>query len=137
MSNSSPIVVTSQDYDRLQKALRTLPHMTNAEPLDLLEEELERAQIVAPEQIPPDVVTMNSEFVYEDLVTAQPRRARLVYPADANIERSWISIFAPLGSALLGLQVGQEIDWTMPSGLRRLKLLEICYQPEAAGDWSL
>ncbi len=105
--------------------------------LKLLEQELERARVVDARDLAPHVVSMNSEFVYEDLETGQRHRARLVYPGDADVDRARISVFAPLGCALLGLHVGQEINWTVPSGIRRLKLIEVCYQPEAAGHWSL
>jgi len=60
-----------------------------------------------------------------------------VYPKDANADRGWVSVLAPLGSALLGLRVGQEIDWRMPGGVRRVRVLAVPYQPEAAGDLTL
>lgn len=131
------IVVTTQDYDRLTAVLQPLLRGASSDHIELLEQELERAQMVRPQELAPDVVSMNSEFIYEDLATSRTRRARLVYPNEADVDRGWISVVAPLGSALLGLQVGQEISWTMPSGVRRLRLVEICYQPESAGDWSL
>ena len=137
MSSAPPIVITTRDYDRLQGVLQPLLQATPSENIELLDEELARATIVHPEELAPNVVSMNSEFIYEDLSKAKRRRARLVYPKDANVERCWISVLAPLGSALLGMQAGNEIAWRMPSGSRRLKLVEICYQPEAAGDWSL
>lgn len=137
MSSAPPIVITTQDYDRIQGVLQPLLQATPSENIELLDEELARAKIVRPEELAPNVVSMNSEFIYEDLNKAQRRRARLVYPKDANVDRSWISVLAPLGSALLGMEAGNEIAWRMPSGPRRLKLVEICYQPEAAGDWSL
>ncbi len=132
-----PIVVTTQDYDRLHSVLEPILAASTSDHLELLVQELERAQVVPPHELAPDVVSMNSEFVYEDLATGKRRAARLVYPGEADIDRGWISVFAPLGSALLGLRVGHEIDWAMPSGVRRLKVIEISYQPEAAGDLSL
>lgn len=137
MSQTPPIVVTTQDYDRLQNALQPLLRTSASENIQRLDEELARAQLVLPQQLAPNVVSMNAEFVYEDCASGKRNRARLVYPSDADIDRSWISVFAPLGCALLGLEVGQEISWQMPGGMRHLKLVEICYQPEAAGDWSL
>lgn len=137
MSSTPPIVVTSVDFDRIQGVLQPLLQATPSENVELLDEELARATIVRPEELAPNVVSMNSEFIYEDLEKAKRRRARLVYPRDADADRSWISVLAPLGSALLGMEAGKVIHWAMPSGVRRLKLLEICYQPEAAGDWSL
>lgn len=132
-----PIVVTTQDYDRLHGVLEPIRRTSSSDHLELLVQELERAQLVAPRELAPDVVSMNSEFVYEDLSTGKRRAARLVYPSEADIDRGWISVFAPLGSALLGLRAGQEISWAVPGGVRRLKVIEISYQPEAAGDWSL
>lgn len=137
MSSAPPIVVTSLDYDRLQGVLQPLLQAAPSENVELLDEELARATIVRPEELAPNVVSMNSEFIYEDLTKSKRRRARLVYPRDANVDRGWISVLAPLGSALLGMEAGKEIHWSMPGGVRRLKLVEICYQPEAAGDWSL
>lgn len=133
MLELAPICVTSQDYERLQLAMGT--HL--ALNTELLDEELARAVVVEPHEIPPNVVTMNSEFVYEDVELGSRRALRLVYPPQADANRGWISVLAPLGSALLGLRVGQEITWTMPSGRKRLKICEIIYQPEAAGDWDL
>ncbi|MCA9535827.1 MAG: nucleoside diphosphate kinase regulator, partial [Myxococcales bacterium] len=96
-----------------------------------------RAAIVPSTEVKPNVVTMNSELVYEDVGTGKRRTVRLVYPQDADVTRSWVSVLAPLGSALLGLQVGQEIDWAMPGGARRLRLVEVRYQPEASGHMEL
>jgi regulator of nucleoside diphosphate kinase len=48
-----------------------------------------------------------------------------------------VSILAPVGTALLGLSVGQHIDWPMPGGKQlKLTLLEVEYQPEAAGEYA-
>src|SRR5690606_34400563 len=96
-----------------------------------------RARVVPQDQIEGDIVTMNSEVVYEDLTTGVQRTVRLVYPEDADIERGWVSVLAPLGSALLGMRVGQEIAWKMPSGTRRVRVVSVPYQPEANSDYGL
>jgi regulator of nucleoside diphosphate kinase len=80
---------------------------------------------------------MNSKVTYEDVKSGKRQTVRLVYPRDANVSKDRISVFAPLGSALLGLREGQEIEWTMPGGVRRIKVVEVLYQPEAAGDFHL
>jgi regulator of nucleoside diphosphate kinase len=133
MSELPPICVTSQDFERLQAAMARYAALNT----ELLDEELARAVIVEPNQVAPNVVTMNSEISYRELESGQTRQVRLVYPDQADANRGWISVLAPLGSALLGLRVGQEITWPMPSGERRLAICEITYQPEAAGDWDL
>lgn len=130
MNTSAPkIVVTSRDFERLQRVISS-SDTANAEELDL---ELARAEVVSEGEIAGDIVTMNSDVIYEDLSTGAQRSVRVVYPEDADLERSWISVLAPLGSALLGLRVGQEIDWRMPSRVRRLRIIRVPYQPEANG----
>ena len=126
------IIITDADFERLQPVLDQ--HDTPvAESLDT---ELRRATIVAQRDVPADVVTMNSELVYEDCATGERRSVRLVFPNDANASAGRISVLAPIGAALLGLHVGQEIEWRVPAGVKRIRVAELLYQPEAAGDLS-
>lgn len=127
------IVVTDHDLRRLR------PVIDHSDTLaaQLLDEELERATVVDQHSTPPDVVTMNSEVVYEDLTTGTRRTVRLVFPNDADASRHWISVLAPIGSALLGLRVNQQIEWPLPAGPRQIVVREIRYQPEASGDFHL
>ena len=127
------IVVTTQDLQRLQ-ALITRSTSAAVERLD---EELARARVVAPRELPDDVVSMNSEVTFEDTLTHVRRRVRLVYPDAADLTRSWVSVLSPLGAALLGLRVGQEFDWILPQGKRRVRVVGVPYQPEANGDFAL
>jgi regulator of nucleoside diphosphate kinase len=131
--STQEITVTTQDLRRLQDLL-TIESTSEAEQLDI---ELARAKVVAGTDIGRDVVTMNSDVTYEERGTGARRTVRIVYPRDAAASRGWISVLAPLGSALLGLKVGQEIEWRMPSGLRRVRVLAVPYQPEANGDFEL
>ena len=124
------IIVTDLDLDRL-RAVLDHNDIPTAEALDA---ELHRATVVPQLEVPADVVTMNSDVVYEDESTGARRTVRVVYPRDADAGRGWVSVLAPIGSALLGLRVGQHIDWIVPAGRRRLRVVEVPYQPEAAGD---
>ncbi len=133
MSLSPAIVVTFQDFARLQDAINAAVGLDT----ERLDAELERAQLVEAKDVSPRVVTMNSRLVYEDLASKRRQTIQLVYPDDADASQHKISILAPLGSALLGLEEGSTIDWVMPGGTRRIRLVEILYQPEAAGDWEL
>lgn len=126
------IIITDVDRDRLLPVLDQ--HGSTAGDLD---GELHRAVIVARSEVPADVVTMNSEVVYEDCATGTRRMVRVVYPQDADAKAGRVSVLAPIGSALLGLRVGQSIAWRTPGGLRRIRLAEVRYQPEAAGDFDL
>ena len=85
--------------------------------------------------MPPHIVTMNSTVSFEDESNGEKLTLTLVYPAAAGAPGT-VSILAPVGSALLGLSRDQQIDWPTPDGRhRRLRVLEIGYQPEAAGHY--
>jgi regulator of nucleoside diphosphate kinase len=100
-----------------------------------LEKELERARMVDPEKIPDDVITMNSIVRIRDLDSGEEITYTLVFPADARIEENRISVLSAVGTALIGYRVGDVIEWQVPSGLKRLKVEEILYQPEASGHY--
>lgn len=121
MSLSPPIIVATEDRARLQLLIEQ--QMDNTRVAEQLESELERARVLPWQEVPADVVVMNGELEYEEVASGQRRSVRLVYPADADSSAGKISVLAPLGCALLGLRVGQEIDWRMPGGLRRLRLV--------------
>jgi regulator of nucleoside diphosphate kinase len=131
------IYITAFDKQRLEELIAVADDFGSSGRKDLvsLAEELTRAKVVASEKVPPDVVTMNSKVVLRDLSTSETMSYILVFPKDANIDEGSISVLAPVGTAILGYRVGDEIEWRVPSGLRRLKIEEILYQPEAAGDF--
>jgi regulator of nucleoside diphosphate kinase len=133
MSTQEPrIVVTSSDMERL----RTLIDTTAGDKADALDAELTRAVVVEPTDVPPDVVTMNSRVVYRDEESNETREVTLSYPKDASLEQGRVSVLAPVGAALLGLSVGQEIEWLVPGGRhKRLRILAVTYQPQAAGNY--
>lgn len=133
MSTQEPrIVVTSNDMERL----RTLIDSTSGERAEALDSELTLAQVVEPTEVPPDVVTMNSRVLYRDEETHETREVTLSYPKDASLEEGRVSVLAPVGAALLGSSVGQEIERLLPGGKRkRLRILAVSYQPQAAGRY--
>jgi len=102
-----------------------------------LQKELDRAKIVAPQDIPDNVITMNSRIRLTDMDTGEEEVYTLVFPNDADIDQNKISILAPIGTALIGYQIGDVIEWDVPVGKRRLRIEEILYQPEATGDYHL
>src|SRR5690606_13781727 len=100
-----------------------------------LMDELNRAEVLPPEQMPANVVTMHSQVECEDASTGEQHVLTLVYPNEADVEKGRVSVLAPVGSALLGLSVGQTIDWQAPGGRPlKLQVKAVRYQPEAAGD---
>lgn len=105
---------------------------------EALEAELSRAQVVGHDEIAAGVVTMNSRVHCREESSGKDYHLTLVYPQDAGKAEGTVSILAPVGSALLGLSVGQQIDWPGPAGKPlKLTLLAVEYQPEAAGDFGL
>jgi regulator of nucleoside diphosphate kinase len=124
------LIITDKDLALLLPVLDQ-----NDTPLsESLEGELRRASIVAHRDVPADVVTMNSEVTYEDVATGARRTIRVVCPRDADASAGRVSVLAPIAAALLGLRVGQEIDWQVPRGMTRLRVVEVGYQPEAAAQ---
>jgi regulator of nucleoside diphosphate kinase len=128
------IYITKADHERLRRLVegRRAENPSDLEYLDILEQELDRADIVEPDAIPRDVVTMNSEVRLKDLDAGGVRVYRLVFPSQARRENG-ISVLAPIGTAILGYRAGDVIEWRVPKGVRRLQVVEVLYQPEAAG----
>jgi regulator of nucleoside diphosphate kinase len=134
MHNENDIIVTASDHAEL-RSLITLTGKVSQRvkwELRLLEKELKRARIVAPDEIPPDVITINSRAELLDLETGERMEFTLVLPADANINDGKISVLAALGTTMLGYRVGDEFVWHVPHGLRRLKVTKLHFQPEAS-----
>lgn len=127
------------DYSRIHKCIQEARHLNTIginEAENLLKE-LNSAEIVEPDEIPDDVVTMNSIVKISFLKTKKTVQFQIVYPDRANIKENKISIFSAVATALIGYRVSDEIEWIVPSGLTRLRIDEIIYQPEAAGDFDL
>ncbi|CNE51255.1 nucleoside diphosphate kinase regulator [Yersinia nurmii] len=129
------ITINELDAERLD-ALLAQPAFADTAIADALNEELDRADILPPSEIPADVVTMNSRVRFRDLNNQEEHIRTLVYPASLKDSSEQISVMAPLGAALLGLHVDNEINWKLPGGDEaRIKVLELLYQPEAAGEY--
>ncbi|MBS9434896.1 MULTISPECIES: nucleoside diphosphate kinase regulator [Photorhabdus] len=128
------IIINELDAERLDSLLEQ-PAFADTSIADALNEELDRAEIVPPAEIPSDVVTMNSRVRFLDLTSNEERVRTLVYPASLQDSSDQLSVMAPLGAAILGLRIGDEISWALPNGEEtRVKVLELLYQPEAAGE---
>jgi regulator of nucleoside diphosphate kinase len=129
-----PIHITSRDKRLLENmvaeadALRFVPRAE----LKALAEELQRAVVVDPRDVPSDVITMNSRAEMLDLGTGETVTFTLVFPSQANIDEEKISVLAPIGAGMLGYRVGDEFEWQVPDGVRRMRVTQIHYQPEAA-----
>lgn len=134
MDTRTPITLSRLDVERIERLLDA-PALRGSPVAKKLREEFDRAEIVEPAGMPHDVVSMNSSADCVDQSNDKHYTLTLVYPKDADADASKISVLAPVGSALLGLRVGQSIDWPGNGGRTlKLKVTAIHYQPEAAGD---
>lgn len=129
------IYITQQDMNRLRALIESMK--SSREDLKLLGTELEQAKVVAPSEIPADVITMNSKAVVRDLNDDEVMTYTLVFPGKANVDEGLISVLAPVGTAMLGHRVGDEFEWHVPAGAIRLRVEKVLYQPEAAGHYNL
>jgi regulator of nucleoside diphosphate kinase len=134
--SDKPIQITELDLERLRTLIQDaqFTEYRGSESLVHLQEELDRAEIVAPEEVPEGVVTMNTTVVLLDIETGETETYTLVLPEKADLASGRISVLAPIGTAMLGYEVGDVFEWAVPAGTRHLKVERILYQPEAAGD---
>lgn len=140
MAKQTNIYITEPDHERLTKLIeitRERENGANREYLDRLEEELDRAEVVQQKEISADVITMRSTVRLQDLDTREEMIYRLVFPTEANYDDGKISVLAPVGTAMLGYRRGDVIEWEVPSGVRRLRVEEVLYQPESNGEYHL
>jgi len=134
MQNMPPIIITSLDQARLERLFSSRSY-SQLPGIDALIDEIDRASVVEPTEVPPDVITMNSTIRFVDDANGSEYQLTLVYPDEAGAQDT-ISIAAPVGSALLGLSVGQSIMWQVPGGRElNLRVLEVIRQPEAMGEY--
>ena len=125
------ILLTANSKNRLEYMLESTKRFMHPEPAHLteLEEALDAAEAVAPEDMPGDVVTMNSTVRITDLDSCMVKTFTLVFPREANYSEDKISVLAPLGAALLGYRPGDIIRLHAPRGQRRLKVENVSHAP--------
>ena len=128
-SNFGDRKLTELDFTRLRK-------YTAAGAMPLLDDLLDEAEVVPPQAMPADVVTMYARFVIRDLKLEQRQTLVVCYPADADPTKGFISILSPAGMGLIGLPKGAVASWRGPGGEESAAQIEdILFQPEATGDY--
>lgn len=134
---NKPIYLTEFDRERLQKLIveAQSTDYRKSEYLEKLRTEIARATIVSSQDIPGDVITMNSIVRLKDTDTKEEETYTLVFPEDSDLQQGKLSILAPIGTAMLGYKVGDIFEWKVPAGVRSLQIVEIIYQPESSGDF--
>jgi regulator of nucleoside diphosphate kinase len=129
-------IISSADFDRLSAALDKARNswLTYAPYLDLFRSELRRSRVVPEAQVPPDVITVNSRFALTDPRTEQTVAYTLVYPELETPQLGRLSVLSPMGAALLGARIGDEVCWHSADGPQVARVQRLIYQPESSGD---
>lgn len=130
--NERPLYISTTDHAKLRLLLEALASSSRSGALQKLRGELDRAIVLDAPAVPADVVTMNTRFEIEDLATGEVEDYTLTYPEQADVERRRLSVLAPIGTAVLGYAAGDEVEWTTPGGVRRLRIRSVS-RPEPAG----
>lgn len=131
MAGSDEIYVTEMDKARLQSLIDFEGGMAMVE----LEHEIGRAIVVEPQDVAGDVVTMNSRVLLQ--LDDEQKEVALVYPKDADERSGKVSILSDVGTAILGYQEGDAIDWVVRDRTRRIRIEKVIYQPESFGELHL
>ena len=131
--------ITNLDYQRLNNLIQSVKTTMKDDlhNIEALENEIERAKRIEPRKIGHNVVTMNSEVEVIDLASNRVMKFKLVYPQEADFKNNRLSVLSPLGSALIGYREGDEVEFRVPAGLKKVKIGKILYQPEATGEFAL
>ncbi len=133
------ILISLLDAARIQSCIERARAGGLNVPVNLvpLSNEIDRAKKVKPEKMPSDVVTMNSIVKLQNTKTGKDMQIQIVYPQDADFSKQKVSIFAPVGTALLGYRKGDRVEWGTPNGITEFVILDIVYQPESEGNYDL
>lgn len=126
------LIISEEDLRELRTFLESTASGRDEEQLDRLQSELDRAAVVPRASLPADVVAMRATVEFENETTRRRQLVQLVYPGQADPAKGRVSVLAPIGAALLGLRVGQSLDWPLPSGPVRVRILRVTQQLQVA-----
>jgi regulator of nucleoside diphosphate kinase len=129
-----PIIVTDRDSSRLRGLLggQSPASFRDQGHLSQLQSELERALVLAADEVPAGVVTIDSMVRVVDLDSGKRSVLTLVLPQEADVAQRRISVLAPIGTALLGFRAGDDVEWVMPGGIRRLHIEHVIQPNQVA-----
>ncbi|WP_069999154.1 GreA/GreB family elongation factor [Cellulosilyticum sp. I15G10I2] len=134
---SRQIFITQSDKDRLLELIYKAKYEDLKDNLGLqeLEAEINRAVVTSVDQLPANVITMNTKVIL--LIEDAEEEFTLVYPNEADILQNKISVLSPIGTAILGYSEGSVIEWKVPDGIVLIEVKKVLFQPEALGLYHL
>jgi|AntRauMFilla1563_2_1112583.scaffolds.fasta_scaffold12631_2 regulator of nucleoside diphosphate kinase len=118
-------ILTESDYTTIKTLIKNLPSNERNKSILLLAKEIERATIVTEKKMQANVVRLNSHVKVEDIAAKRTIDFTIVLPGQANIAEKKISILSPMATALIGFKSEAEIEWELPAGLKKIKILEV------------
>lgn len=125
-NEQNPVVLTEEDYELLKQYMDKNPEQTQEMSLAY---ELGRAVIVKKEAFPPHAIRINSKVSILDLDTQKVREFMLVMPQQADMRQNRVSILTPMGAALIGFRKNEEVQWKVPAGMKRFRILDVVNEP--------
>jgi regulator of nucleoside diphosphate kinase len=132
------IYITQHDLQRLKKLLNDVSKEDHDKDFSVqeLKNEMNRAHVVSPKEVPENVITMNSRVLMRDVYSGKDMTLWLVFPDKMDAVKKPVSILSPLGTAMIGYKVGDVFTWESPTGKKQIEVLDILYQPERVGNFS-
>lgn len=128
--------LTELDHIRLTNLIRRSPNPQAADATALLVDILDNADLVSPQQVLANTITMYSQIMLTDCETGAHNKLTLCYPHDAEPTQGFVSVLSPIGTSLIGLGIGDIASWSGPDGKRSTAQVQaILFQPEASGDY--
>ncbi|MBX2922286.1 MAG: GreA/GreB family elongation factor [Chitinophagaceae bacterium] len=118
-------IISNSDYSTLKSLISNCPQHLKSKEISQLAAELDKADIVADKKLEKDIIRLNSLFEAEDTGTKKTMKFMLTLPGQANLKDQKISVFSPLGVALIGFKKGMTIQWALPGGLKKIKILDV------------
>lgn len=132
------LYITQHDHKRLKKILNDFPEESNSQDFSVQEltNEMNRAHVVSPKEIPENVITMNSRVLLREVESGKDMKLWLVFPDKIDAVKNPVSILSSLGTAMIGYKTGDVFTWESPDGTKQMEVLDILYQPERVGNFS-
>ena len=131
-TKKSKLIIGKEDFETLNAYVRGLKSMRDFDRKNAasLEDELKKATVVEKEKLPGDVVRLNSRVIVQEGTKDKLIELVLVVPDKANIKERKVSVFAPIGTALIGFRQGQKVRWNVPAGSKTFTIMKVDNQIE-------
>ena len=123
------LMLTKDDHAKIMSYVkRGYPGTFNRNDAQGLELELKKAKIVNAEELPRDVVRLDSTVIIKEEKENKLMQLMVVLPEKADIRNKKISIMSPIGTALIGFRKGEKVKWKVPAGTKTFMIMDVCHQ---------